>query len=157
LRIFDRNVAKARRKTRLRALSKLTERVDGKLRLASDPPVLVPLEEVFSGPQAATAEARIRKVLEGYRDTLGPARHLFDGYRYVHAARKVVGVEASKPAPGSRSPAATRATRCFCRSRRRSARCSSSTAPGASANTGASASSKDSSSHSQPATSCSAG
>jgi uncharacterized protein (DUF2252 family) len=93
LRIFDRNVAKARRKTRLRALSKLTERVDGELRIASDPPVLVPLEEVFSGPQAATAEARIRKLLEGYRETLGPARrHLFDGYRYVHAARKVVGV-----------------------------------------------------------------
>jgi hypothetical protein len=90
---FDGNVAKARRKTRLRALSKLTERVDGKLRLASDPAVLVPFEEVFSGPQAATAEARIRKLLEGYRETLSPARRdLLDGYRYVHAAPKVVGV-----------------------------------------------------------------
>jgi uncharacterized protein (DUF2252 family) len=93
LRIFDRNVARARRKTRLRALSKLTERVDGELRIASDPPVLVPLEEVFSGPEAGTAEASIRKLLERYRETLSPARrHLFDGYRYVHAARKVVGV-----------------------------------------------------------------
>jgi uncharacterized protein (DUF2252 family) len=55
--------------------------------------MLVPLEEIFSGPQAATAEARIREVLESYRETLSPARrHLVDGYRYVHAARKVVGV-----------------------------------------------------------------
>jgi uncharacterized protein (DUF2252 family) len=93
LRTFERNVAKARRKTRMRAFSKLTERVDGQLRIASDPPVLIPLEEIFSGPQAATAEARIREVLESYRETLSPARrHLVDGYRYVHAARKVVGV-----------------------------------------------------------------
>jgi uncharacterized protein (DUF2252 family) len=93
VRTFERNVAKARRKTRLRAFSKLTERVDGELRIASDPPVLVPLEEVFRGPHAAAAEARIRNVLQSYRETLSPGpRHLFDGYRYVHAARKVVGV-----------------------------------------------------------------
>ena len=39
------------------------------------------------------ADERLRGVLEGYRETLDPEyRHLFDGYRYVHAARKVVGV-----------------------------------------------------------------
>ena len=42
-------VAKARSKDRLSAFSKLTRRVDGELRIASDPPVLVPLEEMFSG------------------------------------------------------------------------------------------------------------
>jgi uncharacterized protein (DUF2252 family) len=32
-------------------------------------------------------------VIEGYRESLSPDhRHLFDTYRYVHAARKVVGV-----------------------------------------------------------------
>jgi uncharacterized protein (DUF2252 family) len=90
---FERNVAKTRRKTRMRAFSKLTERVDGELRIASDPPRVVPIEELFSGSQGAMAEARIRDVIDSYRQTLSPARrHLFDGYRYVHAARKVVGV-----------------------------------------------------------------
>jgi uncharacterized protein (DUF2252 family) len=92
LRMFEANVAKMRRKTRMRAFSKLTERVDGKLRIASDPPVLVPIEELAGGrPQAA--ENQIREVVDSYRESLSPAqRHLFDGYRYVHAARKVVGV-----------------------------------------------------------------
>jgi uncharacterized protein (DUF2252 family) len=76
----------------MRAFSKLTERVDGKLRIASDPPVLVPIEELAGG-QAEAAENRIREVVDSYRESLSPARrHLFDGYRYVHAARKVVGV-----------------------------------------------------------------
>ena len=90
---FDRNVAKTQRKDRMRALSKLTERVDGELRIRSDPPVLVPLEQMFSGKQLETAEARIGAVLADYRETLLPdRRHLLDGYRHVHTARKVVGV-----------------------------------------------------------------
>lgn len=90
---FDRAVAKARHKDRLRAFSKLTHRVDGELRIASDPPVLVPLEEMLSGRKLERAEAGIRKVIEDYRETLGPDhRHLLDTYRHVHTARKVVGV-----------------------------------------------------------------
>jgi uncharacterized protein (DUF2252 family) len=92
-RIFEGNVAKTRRKTRMRALSKLTERVNGQLRIASDPPVLVPLEQLVDGAQAATAETRIHEMFDGYRATLSPARRqLFDGYRYIHTARKIVGV-----------------------------------------------------------------
>ena len=56
LKKFDKNVAKARRKDRLRAFSKLTERVDGELRIRSDPPVLVPRSELFSGKQLKAAE-----------------------------------------------------------------------------------------------------
>ena len=56
LKKFDRNVAKARRKDRLRAFSKLTERVDGELRIRSDPPVLVPRRELFSGKQLEAAK-----------------------------------------------------------------------------------------------------
>jgi uncharacterized protein (DUF2252 family) len=90
---FDKTVAKARSKDRLRAFSKLTRRVDGELRIASDPPVLVPLEEMFSGAELATAEARLRGLIDQYRETLDrQRRHLFDGYTFVHAARKVVGV-----------------------------------------------------------------
>jgi uncharacterized protein (DUF2252 family) len=90
---FDHTVANARRKDRLRAFSKLTHRVDGELRIASDPPVLVPLEELFSGELLERAEASIKTLVEQYRGTLPrERRHLFDGYRYVHVARKVVGV-----------------------------------------------------------------
>ena len=93
LKTFDRTVAKAQRKTRMRAFSKLTEVVDGELRIASDPPVLVPIEQVFDVELAEVAEQRIRAVLDEYRETLSPdRRHLLDRYRYVHTARKVVGV-----------------------------------------------------------------
>jgi uncharacterized protein (DUF2252 family) len=93
LKAVDRNIGKARRKDRLRAFAKLTHRVDGELRIASDPPVLVPIEDIFDGKRRERAESRIREVLDGYRATLSPdRRHLLDTYRYVHAARKVVGV-----------------------------------------------------------------
>lgn len=90
---FEKTVAKAQRKDRLRALSKLTTTVDGELRFASDPPVLMPLEDVYRGEQLANAHDRISSLLDEYRETLDPAhRHLLEGYRYVHAAHKVVGV-----------------------------------------------------------------
>jgi uncharacterized protein (DUF2252 family) len=93
LKRFDRNVAKARRKDRMRAFSKLTHRVDGELRIASDPPVLVPLEELFEGEVRERAEASIEALVDDYRATLPhDRRHLLDGYRYVDVARKVVGV-----------------------------------------------------------------
>ena len=41
---FERNIAKSQRKDRMRAFDKLTHRVDGELRIAADPPVLVPLD-----------------------------------------------------------------------------------------------------------------
>ena len=55
---LDRNVAKAQRKNRMRAFSKLTHRVDGELRIISDPPVLVPLEELFSGERGTARRQR---------------------------------------------------------------------------------------------------
>ncbi len=90
---FERNVAKARRKDRMRAFSKLTERVDGELRIRSDPPVLVPLEEMASGKELDAAVSNLGAIVEGYRDSLiADRRHLLDRYRLVHVARKVVGV-----------------------------------------------------------------
>ena len=90
---FERNVAKAQRKDHARASSKLTERIDGELRIRNDPPVLVPLEHMFSGDHLEEAEARLAAVFADYRETLLPdRRHLLDGYQHVHTARKVVGV-----------------------------------------------------------------
>ena len=56
---LGRAVAKARRKNSLRALAKLTYRVDGAPRIVSDPPLIVPVEELLgaeddgAGPRAA--------------------------------------------------------------------------------------------------------
>ena len=49
--VFDERFAKARRKTSLRAVKKLTERADGQLRFRNVPPLLVPLREVFDQSQ----------------------------------------------------------------------------------------------------------
>ncbi|HST70370.1 MAG TPA: DUF2252 domain-containing protein [Solirubrobacterales bacterium] len=90
LRRLERNLAKARAKDSLRALGKLTHEKDGELRIVSDPPLITPLEELTD---AADAEQQLQAVLATYRETLSPDRqHLVGSYRYVHAARKVVGV-----------------------------------------------------------------
>jgi uncharacterized protein (DUF2252 family) len=86
----ERDLAKARSKNSLRALKKLTHEVDGELRIVSDPPLITPVEELAD---AAEAEAQLRLVLAAYRESLThDRRHLAGSYRYVHAARKVVGV-----------------------------------------------------------------
>ncbi len=91
--LFSRPFVKARRKTSLRALAKLTERVDGELRFRSAPPLLVPLRELFEGSEAREENAFIYELLEQYADGLAPdRRHLFATYRFVDMARKVVGV-----------------------------------------------------------------
>jgi uncharacterized protein (DUF2252 family) len=92
---LDKNLEKARNKDSLRALEKLTERRDGELRIASRPPLLVPIGElaVREGADPAVVEGMMRGLFGQYRDTLGDqARVLADRYRFVDAAHKVVGV-----------------------------------------------------------------
>ena len=90
---FERNVAKARSKDSLKAFAKLTEIVDGEPRIASDPPLIVPIEEVASGVDAAEIEEFVQGAIRAYRRTLtADRRRLLERFRYVHAARKVVGV-----------------------------------------------------------------
>jgi uncharacterized protein (DUF2252 family) len=85
-------VDKARSKDSLRALQKLTEVVDGELRIRSEPPLLVPGEELVKEGQRGVA-AVLAGVLDSYRDSLAADRqHLLDGYEMRHIARKVVGV-----------------------------------------------------------------
>ena len=90
---FERNVAKARSKDSTRALAKLTEVVDGERRIVSDPPLIVPIEEIVTGVEREELEHFVRGVIRSYRRTLtADRRRLLERYRYVHAARKVVGV-----------------------------------------------------------------
>ena len=90
---FERNVAKARSKDSLKAFAKLTTIVDGEPRIASDPPLIVPIEEVMSGVEAVELEEFVRGVIRAYRRTLSAdRRRLLERFRYAHAAHKVVGV-----------------------------------------------------------------
>ena len=77
----------------MRALSKLTHEVDGKLRIVSEPPLIVPMRRAGRRRSRANVEARVLEILADYRDTLAEDRRvLLDSYRFVDAALKVVGV-----------------------------------------------------------------
>jgi len=90
---LDQAVAKSQRKNSLRALTKLTHRVGGRLRFVSDPPLLVPIEELLPADEAHDEVDRVGALISSYADSLaGDRRHLLESYSYVHLARKVVGV-----------------------------------------------------------------
>ena len=89
----EKNVAKAHKKNSLKAFDRLVHEVDGEPRIISDPPLLVPARELVSDDQRHELEERIKQMLGRYRESLkGDRRHLFDSYRFVEMARKVVGV-----------------------------------------------------------------
>jgi uncharacterized protein (DUF2252 family) len=93
LRRFHANVAKAQSKDSIKALGKLTHIVDGELRIAGDPPLIMPVEDLVAPEERDGVDMRVRRILAGYRRTLTEDhRRLLDRFRYVHAARKVVGV-----------------------------------------------------------------
>jgi len=56
-------LAKAHTADSTKALGKLTAVVEGRRRIISDPPMIVPLEELFSDVQAATHHVRPRVAL----------------------------------------------------------------------------------------------
>jgi len=86
-------VEKARTHDSMQALNKLTQLVDGHRRIISDPPVLVPIEELWPEQSARDLYAALREVLQGYRRSMQPDRRmLLDQFRMVQVARKVVGV-----------------------------------------------------------------
>jgi uncharacterized protein (DUF2252 family) len=91
----SKNLEKARNKDSLRALAKLTERRDGELRIASRPPLLVPIGELAEreGLEAAAVAEMVQRLLREYVESLDEQAGLLVGrYRYVDAAHKVVGV-----------------------------------------------------------------
>ena len=87
-------VAKARVRDSTRVLAKRTGTVDGELRIVADPPIIVPVEDLVlpGGDQWVDPTPVIKKLLASYRRTLTQHHHPLEEYRYVHAARKVVGV-----------------------------------------------------------------
>ena len=89
-----RGLNKVQTKDNRGALAKFTTVVDGSLRLTAEPPLIVPLRDLI--PEAAAREdleQGLRDLVQGYRATLAADRRmLFDQYRPIDMARKVVGV-----------------------------------------------------------------
>jgi uncharacterized protein (DUF2252 family) len=88
-------VEKAHTRDSLQALSKLGELVDGRYRIVSQPPIVVPLRDLAAtyGLSADEAERAIHEQFRAYRATLeDDRRHLLEQFQIVDAARKVVGV-----------------------------------------------------------------
>ncbi|WP_236790930.1 DUF2252 domain-containing protein [Amycolatopsis sp. GM8] len=87
--------AKARTRDSTQALAKLGELVDGRYRIVSKPPLIVPERELKAlygfGPETVTAV--VNEQFKAYRETLpDDRRQLLDRFRIVDTARKVVGV-----------------------------------------------------------------
>jgi uncharacterized protein (DUF2252 family) len=90
---MDKNVEKARTKDSLKAFSKLVTLVDGEPRITSDPPLIVPIDELVPPGHLMTTREAIARLIRSYRRSLpGDRRKLLERFRYVDMARKVVGV-----------------------------------------------------------------
>ena len=86
-------LAKAHTSDSTKALGKLTTVVEGRRQIISDPPMIVPIEEIFADVQADAIYELIRTVLGKYGRTLqSDRRHLLEQFTLVQVARKVVGV-----------------------------------------------------------------
>src|SRR5262245_3436542 len=87
--------SKARTRDSLQALSKLGETVDGRQRIVSQPPIIVPLRELGAtyGMSPEEVEHAIHEQFRAYRATLQhDRRRLLERFEIVDVARKVVGV-----------------------------------------------------------------
>jgi uncharacterized protein (DUF2252 family) len=93
IRRTEHNLAKARTRDSMREFAKLTTEVDGERRIISDPPLIVPVEELFPEVSAKQLTDTVAEFVRGYRRSLQTDRRaLLEQYRFVHLARKVVGV-----------------------------------------------------------------
>ncbi len=91
----EKNLAKAHTRDSVQALSKLCEVVDGRYRIVSQPPVIVPARDLAAtyGMSPDEVMPMIHDQLRAYRATLQYDRRLLlEKFQVVDAARKVVGV-----------------------------------------------------------------
>ncbi|MBM4791607.1 DUF2252 domain-containing protein [Streptomyces sioyaensis] len=77
----------------LQAFRKLTRRSGGQVRIASDPPLVVPLHDLLPGPEGDRLAGTLSDLIASYGHSLrADHRRLLEQYRVVDLARKVVGV-----------------------------------------------------------------
>jgi uncharacterized protein (DUF2252 family) len=94
-RMAEKTVAKAHTRDSLQALSKLGELVDGRYRIVSQPPIVVPMRDLEGayGIPREEMERLLREQFRAYRATLrDDQRQLLERFQLVDMARKVVGV-----------------------------------------------------------------
>jgi uncharacterized protein (DUF2252 family) len=85
-------LAKARTRDSMSAFSKLTEVVDGRVRITNQAPLIVPIVDLVPGRRVEMFEG-LRQLLRTYRETLTfDRRVLLDHFELADFARKVVGV-----------------------------------------------------------------
>jgi uncharacterized protein (DUF2252 family) len=83
---LSQELEKARHRNSLQAVSKITEVVDGRLRLAEHPPILTHVQD-------EKISDHLRILFRGYLSSLSDdRRQLLERYRFIDFARKVVGV-----------------------------------------------------------------
>jgi Uncharacterized protein conserved in bacteria (DUF2252) len=88
-------LGKAHVRDSLHALSKLCELVDGRYRIVSRPPIVVPARDLAAtyGISPVEIDRRTREQFRSYRATLqDDRRQLLERFDIVDVARKVVGV-----------------------------------------------------------------
>ncbi|HXZ77256.1 MAG TPA: DUF2252 domain-containing protein [Streptosporangiaceae bacterium] len=91
----QKTAAKAHTRDSLQALSKLGELVDGKYRIVSQPPIVIPARDLapMSGVSPGDLDQVVRQQFRAYRATLREdQRRLLDRFQIVDMAHKVVGV-----------------------------------------------------------------
>jgi uncharacterized protein (DUF2252 family) len=89
----DRQVQHSLRRDHLRAFDKLLRSDHGEIRFVSEPPLLMPAEELLDDAQRERYVEVMHSFLKQYRESLLPhLRALMERYRFVQMARKVVGV-----------------------------------------------------------------
>ncbi|GAA2888423.1 DUF2252 domain-containing protein [Pseudonocardia halophobica] len=91
---MQRDLTKARSRDNLGALNRFTAVVDGAPRIVAAPPIVVPIRDLYPEEvERRGIEDGIHELLAGYRESLPPDRRtLYDRYRPVDIAHKVVGV-----------------------------------------------------------------
>ena len=93
-RAANQRVSEAYTRDSARVFTKRAAQVEGALRIKADPPLIVPIEDLArAGSEWEDPEPLIADLLRSYRKTLlEQGHHPLEEFRYVHAARKVVGV-----------------------------------------------------------------
>ncbi len=87
-------VSRAKKRNATRAFEKLVEIVDGRPRIAYDPPLLIPIDRLFSGEsERLSLSDLLTSLVAGYSASLGSDRQsLLSQFTPIDGARKVVGV-----------------------------------------------------------------
>ena len=114
---FERNVARARSKNSLKAFSKLTEVVDGSVRIRSDPPLVERFSALLPPDEAASSESIARRGSPGTAAASTPhgATCSTGTGSSTWPARWSVSAASARAAGSPCSSAATATTHCSCR------------------------------------------